>query len=155
MPICVNGRLCYCLADVICLIGMWQMLLPRGRGYPLIIWMVDVIAIVMLQMFLPLQYIATLVLADAIAKWQMGIATCYCLFLLFLGTCLLPCGRWNSQYLFCLWWQMLLPNNLIRPWIYSMHFSPGTILYSKYCPTPHWFKHHVSDFHIPQGQQQN
>ena len=27
-----------------------------------------------------------------------GIATCYCLFLLFFGQMLLPCGRWNSHY---------------------------------------------------------
>ena len=33
--------------------------------------MADVIAIVMWQMFLPLQYIAIFVLADVIAKWQM------------------------------------------------------------------------------------
>ena len=39
---------------------------------------------------LPLQYIATIVLADVIAKWQM--------FLLFYGQMLLPCGRWNGHY---------------------------------------------------------
>ena len=53
--------------------------------------MADVIAIVMWQMFLPLQYIATIVLAGVIAKWQMEqphVTVCFYCFL----------GRWNGHY---------------------------------------------------------
>ena len=97
MPICVNGR-CYCLADVICLVGMWQMLLPRDKGYPVIIWMADVIAIVMWQMFFTTAVYCNFCIGWCYCQVADGIATCYCLSLLFFGQMLLPCGRWNSHY---------------------------------------------------------
>ena len=68
------------MADVIAwqmlyaLFGMWKMLLPRGgwlSSFLFFILLADVIANVMWQMFSPLQYIATIELADVIAKWQM------------------------------------------------------------------------------------
>ena len=62
--------------------------------------MADVIAIVMWQMFLPLQYIATLVLADVIAKWQMEWPhVTICLFC-FLGRCYCPVADGIATILF-------------------------------------------------------
>ena len=52
--------------------------------------MADVIAIVMWQMFLPLQYIATIILAGVIAKWQMEKPHVTVCFYCFMGTYYCP-----------------------------------------------------------------
>ena len=70
------------MADVIAkevlyaLFRLWQMLLPRGRWLYFFIFLADVNANGMWQMFLPLQCIATI-------DWLM----------------LFPSGRWNSHML--------------------------------------------------------
>ena len=63
------------MADVIArqmlyaLFGMWQMLLPRGRWLSSFVFLADVIANGMWQMFY--HYSVLQPLADVIAKWQM------------------------------------------------------------------------------------
>ena len=98
MPNSVKGS-CYCQADVFCLYFLiWQMLLPRGRWYPLLFW--QMLLPMNVADILPLQCIATIgrLMLMPVAD---GIATC-CLFVyMFYGQMLLPCGRWNS-HLFCI-----------------------------------------------------
>ena len=88
-------QVCYCLEDLICLVWMWQMLLPRGRWYILFfVLLADVIANVMWQIFSPcysilqllnwlmllpsgrcnshmLLFVLNVIWADVIALWQM------------------------------------------------------------------------------------
>ena len=91
MPNSVKGS-CYCQADVFCLyFWIWQMLLPRGRWYPLLFWQMllpmNVADILPLQciatigrlMLMPVAdgiaacclFIAMFLWADVIALWQM------------------------------------------------------------------------------------
>ena len=57
--------LCVSMADVIAwkmlyvLLKLWQMLLPRGRYYPLSLRVADVIANFTVADVIPLQYVAT------------------------------------------------------------------------------------------------
>ena len=77
MPFCVKGR-CYSWQMLYAILKWWQMLLPRGRCYPLHLWLADVIANFAVVGVIPL--------------------TVCCNTLCWLV--LLPSARWNSQILF-------------------------------------------------------
>ena len=91
---------------------IWQMLLPRIRWYPLLFW--QILLPMNVADILPLQCSATIgrLMLMPVAD---GIATC-CLFVyMFYGQMLLPCGRWNSHFLYIVMadviaqWQMEWP----------------------------------------------
>ena len=94
------------MADVIArqmlyaLFGMWQMLLPQGRWLFSFVFLADVIANGMWQMFLPLQCIATI---DWLILLPSGRWNSHMLLICFQccnGQMLLPCGRWNGHILY-------------------------------------------------------
>ena len=92
------------MADVIAwqmlyaLLGMWQMLLPRGR------WLSSFYLngrcychCNVADVFITTVY-CNYCIGWCYCQVADGIATCYCLFLLFYGQMLLTCGRWNGHY---------------------------------------------------------
>ena len=91
MPNSVNGR-CYCQVDGICLI--WNV-----DGCPLL-FLADVIANGMWQMFLPLQCIAVIDWLMLLPSGRWNSHMLLICFLCCMGQMLLPCGRWNSHILY-------------------------------------------------------
>ena len=70
MPVSVKGR-CYCLADVNVLYGYGRCYSQEVDGIPLLFEWQMLLPFLFWQIFYMLQYIATVILADVIAMWQM------------------------------------------------------------------------------------